>query len=340
MRSPMATAPAPRPAPGSAPELIWGGIFDRTLGLAMERGLRPEAFLHSIGEQPRRPLSRIPLDLLARFLTWASETSGDPAFGLTLGTRFHPSDLGAYGYLLLSSATLGDAMNVAHRFAAFQQQGDAFGWKPMPDGKLELRYAARGLAERLRRQDTECTLAIVHATVQHLAGRTIRPMEVRVQHAAQPQARHMEAYFGCPIAYGDKHNALRYDPTLLALKLPGADPKLLAILTHYVGQELETLPPPGDERGRIVWAIRRSLSTSTAGIHSVARQCRLSERTLQRRLARQGLNFSGLVDSVRQEFHAELCKSGHHSRRDIAELLGFSDASALAKAMRRWNRPH
>ena len=317
-----------------AEALTWGPTFDRAIELAIELGLVPAAFFAPTGARPRRA-PRVPLDLLARFLTWAAEASGDDAFGLRLGARFHPNDLGAYGYVLLNSPTLGDAMALAQRFAAFQQQGEAFAWKTTPEGHLELRYDARGLDERLRRQDTECTLAIVQAIVRHLAGRSVRPLEVRVQHASRN--RELEDHFRCPVVYDDTDNALRYEAPLLAQPIRGADPKLLPILVQYVEQELEGLPPPGDELGRIRWAIRRSLGTATLSVGGVARQCRVGERTLQRRLAKRHITFSGLVDRVRQEVYDELCRSGRRSRSETAELLGFNDSSALKKAMRRWN---
>jgi AraC-like DNA-binding protein len=321
------------------PELTWGATFDQAVGLAVELGLRPEVFFDAMDEKPRQARgagARIPLDLLARFLAWAAEVSGDHAFGLRLGARVHPSDLGAYGYMLLNSPTLGEAMALAQRFADFQQQGDALVWKAMPDGHLEVRYDGGGLEERLRRQDAECTLAIVHAVLQRLAARALRPVEVRVQHASQDWGLRLEDHFGCPVAYGDRDNALRYEASLLTQPIRGADPKLLSILTQYVEQELDGLPPPNDELGRIRWAIHRSLGTVRLNLEGVARQCRLGERTLQRRLAKHGLAFSDLVDLVRQEVHAELSGSGYRSRSEMAQLLGFSDASALAKARRRW----
>ncbi|MDE1172755.1 MAG: AraC family transcriptional regulator [Parvibaculaceae bacterium] len=329
------------PEANGAQALIFGIVFDRAIGLAIEMGLRPEHFFETISLPPLAPQptgSRVPLKQLARFLTWAAEASGDDSFGLKLGARFQASDLGAYGYLLLNSSTLGDAMALAQRFIDYQQQGDAFDWKITADGYFEIRYDVQGLEEHFRRHDTECTLAIFHAVAQRLAGRALRPVEVRVQHADKEVERRLTEHFGCHVAYGDRDNALRYEALNLAQPIQGADPKLLLILTQYVEQELEGLPPPGDDLGRIRWAIRRGLSTGRVNVEMVGQQCRLGTRTLQRRLAGYGLTFSGLVDLVRQEVDAELKKSGHRSQSEIAELLGFGDASALSKARHRWRR--
>lgn len=325
------------PRHGLAGGLTWGPTLDRAAAFAAELGLRPEAFFSTMGHRPgRRSDGRIPLDLLARFLTWAAEASGDVSFGLKLGARFHPSDLGAYGYLLLNAPTLGEAMAFARRFADFQQQGEAFVWTRVSDVHAEIRYDAPGLEERLRRQDTECTLAIVQAVIQRLVGRAVRPVEMRVQHAAREQR--LEDHFVCPVIYCDRDNALRYETSLLAAPIRGADPKLLSILSQYVERELEGLPPPGDELGRIRWAIRRGLGAGRVSVDIVARQCRLGTRTLQRRLAADGLTFSGLVDRVRRDVFAEFESAQPRSRREMAELLGFSDVSAFAKAKRRWDR--
>jgi AraC-like DNA-binding protein len=333
------SAPKASALAGVTSELTWGPTFDRAIALAIEVGLRPEAFFAAIGKSPRLARGaapRVPLDILARFLAWAAQASGDEAFGLKLGARFHPNDLGAYGYVLLNAGTLGEAMAFAQRFAAFQQQGEALAWSASPDGRVEFRYDPHGLEERLRRQDAECTLAIAHAVVRRLVRRPVRPVEVRVRHDCHGPV--LEEHFGCPVIQGGPDCALVYEAPLLGLPIHGADAKLLPILVDYVERELEGLPPLGDDLARIRWAIRRSLGGARLSLARVARQSRLGERTLQRRLAKHGLTFSDLVDVVRRDVHAELCRSGDRSRRETAELLGFSDASALAKATRRWKR--
>ncbi len=322
-------------------QLTWAATFDSAVALAAEVGLRPDDFFTKINVTPGRAAQsppRVAIDLLARFLTWAAETSGDFSFGLKLGARVHPRDLGAYGYLLLNSPTLGDAMVLGTRFADFQQQGDALVWKFSRDGHFEVRYDAQGLKDRFRRQDAECTLAIVHAVIQSLGGRHVHPVEARVQHELREGSPKLEDHFSCPVIYCDRDNALRYKKSLLDLPIRGADPQLLSILVQHVEHELEGLPSRSDELGRVRWAIRRSLGTGRTNVESIARQCRLGGRTLQRRLAAHGLTFSDLVDLVRQEVSAELEMSGPRGRHEMAEILGFGDASAFAKARRRWSR--
>lgn len=325
---------------GEGQELTWAATFHRAVAFAVELGLEPGAFFTGMGLAPDRvhtSTPRVAIDLLARFLTWAAETSGDFSFGLRLGARVHPRDLGAYGYLLLNAPTIGEAMALANRFADLQQQG-AIAVKLMPDDHLEVRYDVKGLKERFRRQDAECTLAIAHAVFQSLGGRHVHPIEVRVQHGPREGSLKPEDHFSCPVSYGDRDNALRYQASRLDLPVRGADPQLLSILVQHVEHELEGLPPRGDELASIRWAIRRSLGMGRMSVGFIARQSRMGERTLQRRLAARDVTFSDLVDLVRQDVCMELEMSGTYSRQEVAELLGFCDASAFAKARRRWSR--
>lgn len=322
-------------------ELTLIASLDHAIALAAELGLEPEKFFSSIGYRPerrRRYTPRVPLRVLSRFLTWAAEASAMPSFGLKAGARVGPRDLGAYGYLLLNSPTLGEAMTIANRFADFPQQGGALDWKLSSDGFVEIRYDAHGLEERYRRQDAECTLAIVLAVLQKLAGKTLYPTEVRVQHGPARQGTRLEDHFNCPAIYSDRDNALRFDTAALSLPIRGHDPQLLSILTSYVEQELQELPPPEDDLGRVRWAIRRGLSVGRMNITFVSRMCQVSERTLQRRLSLHGTSFAETVDEVRQELLDEFNAASNISQREIADRLGFCDASALAKARKRWAR--
>lgn len=323
----------------TAVELTWRATFDACLSLAAERGLTAPTFLKSSEHRSHagRPDQRIPLDVLARLLNWGAEASGDQGFGLKAGARVRIHDLGAYGYALLNSATVGDAMKLARRFADFQQQGAAFDWRRAGAGHIEMTYDARGLKEPWRRQDAECTLATVHAVMEQLTGGLARPVEVRVQHAAPKAGPRLEDHFLCHCVYGDSDNALRYETTLLRTPIKGSDPKLLDILVACVEQDVRALPPHHDELGKVRGAIRKELPSGRARIDVVARRCRVAERTLQRRLAARGLSFSGLVDHIRRDIYRELQAQGIDSHQECATALGFSDASALAKARRRWD---
>jgi AraC-like DNA-binding protein len=61
----------------------------------------------------------------------------------------------------------------------------------------------------------------------------------------------------------------------------------------------------------------------------------MSARTLQRRLAEQGLSYSGLVDEVRF-FQARELILHQKKLMDVAIQLGYSDAGSFTRAFERW----
>lgn len=321
----------------TAPVLIARATLDRAMDHARAQGLDPLAF-HLPGTRRPGPSPAagnwVPLDALAQFLAWAATASNNPGFGLAVGAKFHPSDLGAFGYMLLNAPDLATALTLGQQFMHFLQAGSAFSTR-LEAGLIEITYHPHGLAPHLRMQDTEYTLAIIHAVIRALAGRTLRADCARLAHAAPGREAELRAVFGCPVTTGAAESALCYDAGILAQPVPGADANLLAILTEYVEGELAQAPPMEDFTAQILWAIRASLADGPS-LARVARQCGLGTRTLQRRLTEQGLCFSDLVDDVRRDLAAALRHSGRANQDSIAAALGFHDASALAKARRRW----
>ena len=62
----------------------------------------------------------------------------------------------------------------------------------------------------------------------------------------------------------------------------------------------------------------------------------MSNRTLKRRLAASGKSFRSVLDELRTETAMLLLRTGEFSMDEVAERLGFADASGFGKAFRRW----
>jgi AraC-like DNA-binding protein len=62
----------------------------------------------------------------------------------------------------------------------------------------------------------------------------------------------------------------------------------------------------------------------------------MSARTLHRRLTEQGTSFRRVVADVRRELAERYLHERKLAIGEIAFLLGFSEASALHRAFKRW----
>jgi AraC-like DNA-binding protein len=71
---------------------------------------------------------------------------------------------------------------------------------------------------------------------------------------------------------------------------------------------------------------------------TAAAKMRLGERTLRRRLADEGTTFQAILDEVRCRIATDYLVSTHLSTQEIAELLGFSEATNFRRAFLRWTQ--
>ena len=62
----------------------------------------------------------------------------------------------------------------------------------------------------------------------------------------------------------------------------------------------------------------------------------MSSRTLQRRLAEQGLTYKQLLDQLRFLCALTMAERSDASIGEIARLLGYSAAPQFSRAFRRW----
>ena len=81
--------------------------------------------------------------------------------------------------------------------------------------------------------------------------------------------------------------------------------------------------------------VANNLGTGQPTIERIAENLNISPRTLQRRFADYGINFSQLVDEVR---FATACSMLHKQVRmsDIADQLGYANAGSFTRAFERW----
>ena len=68
----------------------------------------------------------------------------------------------------------------------------------------------------------------------------------------------------------------------------------------------------------------------------VAEKLAISERTLHRRLATQGLVFSAVLDRLREKRAREYLERSRLSIAQIAEMLDFAETASFSRAFKRW----
>ena len=94
------------------------------------------------------------------------------------------------------------------------------------------------------------------------------------------------------------------------------------LMGDFVDVRIEALPAAGGDAGAV--------------LGDIAARLRLSPRTLVRRLQRRNTSYRRLLDGHRRRRAVELLLQPELSVAEIAERLGYGDATNFARACRRW----
>jgi AraC-like DNA-binding protein len=82
--------------------------------------------------------------------------------------------------------------------------------------------------------------------------------------------------------------------------------------------------------------VRGALADGAPSIEVAAEMAGMSSRTLQRRLAKEGLTYKGLLDQLRFLHALTMAEGSDASIGEIARLLGYSATPHFSRAFRRW----
>ncbi|WP_458461631.1 helix-turn-helix domain-containing protein [Paenibacillus sp.] len=167
---------------------------------------------------------------------------------------------------------------------------------------------------------------------------TGQPLTAKLVEFSQPMGNLdvLEAYFGCRVETGTPYNRLTLERKDLSLPFLSYNEELLEILTPVLDRTLVE-----QERSRSVtevvkWIIKRSLAGKRPDIQTVAKELRMSDRTLQRRLTEENTNFKQLLTEARHEQAREYLADLSLDIKEVAFLVGYEDQNSFYRAFRTW----
>ena len=306
------------------------------------QGIAPEALLARAQLSPEVLGQRDQRIAASAYLTLLSEgvrLSGDPFLGLHLGESVRPGYYGVLGYLIMSCATLADALHRQARYASLVGNLGRVVLDDEPallDGEALVAHSWQPLLAQQQRQLSEETLAGWVSFGRWISGLDIAPTEVRFQHSAPADTSEHARIFRCPVLFDQPDNALVFPKRLLAAPLSQADAQVRGMLDAYADRLLAELNQGHGVLDRARLELARQLPEQGADLEAIAAALALTPRTLQRRLRESGLSFSQLVDETRQQLVLHYLRDPALELAEIAFLVGFSEAGSLARAFRRW----
>lgn len=177
---------------------------------------------------------------------------------------------------------------------------------------------------------------IVHGVACWLAGRRIPILAIDLRCAEPPFCDDYRVMFSENLQFERPRTRMIIAADCLDLPLRRTPEELQKFLAEAPGNILVKYRDPDSLARRV----RRILGKLDPGqwpdAERLARDLCLSLSTLRRRLAEEGQTYQGLKDSVRRQLAIDWLSEGALAMSDIAERLGFADASSFYRAFRKW----
>lgn len=258
-----------------------------------------------------------------------------PGLGLEAGIRYHLTTYGIWGFAMISSPTWRSAIDIGLRYLDLTF---AFTRIQARDRGTEFHLVldAPDIPLALRRFVIERDSAAIQ-TIQHelLTSPTDLKEVSYTFPAPRSGAQRYAEVFGVMPAFDAPESAVGIPMEILDLPLPQANEHTTALAREQCRQLLASR----HARAGVSGQVRDYLLARTAAppdAEQVAAALHMSERTLRRKLAGEGVTLRGLQDEIREQLAEEFLVTGGMSVAEVARRLGYVEVSSFSQAFRRW----
>jgi AraC-like DNA-binding protein len=253
--------------------------------------------------------------------------------GLELGQKVRAKHLGVLGYLTLASDTVVEALLEFQRYQALLHDGDKAS-VDLRDERMVLYWSTEfGPSSRL---SDEVLVVGLLSFVRAMTGLAALPaLAVEFSFPAPANINAYAAVLGVAPRFSQARTALHFPSAYLSLPVSNSDPGLKVLLARQAQASLAVLPQTEGFISALRSALLRSMQSNRANAGAVANMLHMSERTLFRRLAEQGLTFKTVLAQTRMQLAKEYLQDGDLRLDEISLLLGYSEQSAFNRAFKR-----
>lgn len=282
------------------------------------------------------PNARFPVDAMSRVWRKAIELTGDEGFALTLVNYADASIYNALGLSMISSRTLGEAIQRSCRFSKLATDAAHQIVREGPHGTMEL---VQVMSARERSAITPyATEAFVSTTVEILrkiSKDQFQLREVHFMHNREAQRERYEDYFGAPIIFDSPQYKLVFPRELMDYPCDQANPALAENIDGWMRDYLDSFEP-NTLASQVRKLLPGKLMAGRVQQDEIADELAMSSRSLQRGLRKEGVSFTELVENTREDLAIKYLGVPELPLIEVCCMLGFTDQSNFTKAFKRW----
>ena len=304
---------------------------------AVERGLDIETILARSGlkaavlDDPHAEIEAWQELSIVRNVTRILGNSG--SLGAEVGSRYHLTSHGTYGFALLACGTIRAALEFGLRYFELTSAFTRFRLEESPSEAC-LICDDEGIPDDVRcfvLQRDAAALRTLRREIVH-SDPGVRRVCVRGPRPADAEA--LNRFWGVKVEFGAPCNMSAFDPKFLDTPLPQANEHSVRLCEDQCSKLTERRRSSSgfvnQVRDKLLADLPRLLDMETAAI-----RLGLTSRTLRRRLADEGTTFRRLVDELRLSLAEEWLRAGSLSVTEIAYRLGYADPSSFFHAFKR-----
>lgn len=244
--------------------------------------------------------------------------------------KLRPSNLGPVALVVREQATVGAAMEALGRYIHIHNES------------VRLRIERRGNLVSVApvlllgrpvpaRQSAELLMGITYRILSTFLGAGWRPLDVHFTFPAPRDRSTYRRFFNCNVAFGAESDAIICPAIDMERPMAAADASMARYAESFVEAIAARSPTIEGKVGELIAAL---LPTGRCSLDRVAQHLGCEGRTVQRWLAERGSSFSEILDAQRSVMVVRLIEDQSRSLPAVAELLGFSAQSALARWFR------
>ncbi|TBW59492.1 AraC family transcriptional regulator [Marinobacter halodurans] len=281
--------------------------------------------------------ARIDGERFQRFIHLLTELTDNPILGLETGDFVQPGSYTVLGYITMSCATLGEAIQYIIPYEKLV--GDMGLTRFLLDSDtMHLIWQCAYNDPLVRPQMIDNVIASWINYARWLADDAeTSPQAVHLERRS-PGAQLEQAYrerWGCPVYFEAQDNRVVASRLLLERPLRQPDPALRRTLEAHARSQLAAMTADTALLTRARQAIRQQLLQGISRQDIVAGQLHMTGRTLQRKLSQEGSSYQSLLDEVRQSLAEDFLCNTSLAIPDIALRLGFSEPASFHRRFKR-----
>lgn len=334
----------PAPAPTRETAAVAAHLVRLVTDYAQQHGVDVAPLLAEVGWSSallQDSDNRLRFSDFARLCEIIAQVLDDPLLGLHVGEQVKAGHLGSLGFVLISCASVGEALDRSRRYSGMVL--NACSNELELQGDLCVRYWRSRLPnhEPLGRIQDELNMAAWVTLGRWMTGHSdFDATWVAFRHPPPPtqQLGEYARIFRCPIRFSAPETAIAIPAAVLDWRLPQGNPAVRRMLDALCERTLHQYADRNDPAwlGSVHKAIVQAFETGGPESGAVAAAAGLRNEELTALLARRGTSFRALVDTLRQQLALNYLADPSLGLADIAYLLGFSEQSAFQRAFKRW----